>query len=311
MCESFRDSFIFTWFISHTIAHTVRLLSRDLNHFLNFFYVISRLSTFHVILHVSFIFERDSTWFVNHAVFIRFVSRVILHTRCIYHAGLHVIRLFSRFLFVIHLFACNFFYMIHLFHVIHLFSHGFDNSFPCDITWLIYHHIIFSHDSFLSIFFFYKPFLYFYVWLFSRVMLQMISRCCKWSVYFHVIFFLIRLFSHVIFTQFLYFACFVYLFICYVWLHYLFMFVIFFPHASSFYTIRFACVYLCIFRGWQSYVKCMAFFIRVKKKNIYRHVIKVNVFCPTTIMLPHEPVSSLSSLFSFFILFKTDRKPAF
>lgn len=109
MCESFRDSFIFTWFISHTIAHTVRLLSRDLNHFLNFFYVISRLSTFHVILHVSFIFERDSTWFVNHAVFIRFVSRVILHTRCIYHAGLHVIRLFSRFLFVIHLFACKFF----------------------------------------------------------------------------------------------------------------------------------------------------------------------------------------------------------
>lgn len=159
--------------------------------------------------------------------------------------------------------------------------------------------------------FFYKPFLYFYVRLFSRVMLQMISRCCKWSVYFHVIFFLIRLFSHVIFTQFLYFACFIYLFICYVWLHYLFMFVIFFPHASSFYTIRFACVYLCIFRGWQSYVKCMAFFIRVKKKNIYRHVIKVNVFCPTTIMLPHEPVSSLSSLFSFFILFKTDRKPAF
>lgn len=124
-------------------------------------------------------------------------------------------------------------------------------------------------------------------------------------------FFLIRLFSHVIFTQFLYFACFIYLFICYVWLHYLFMFVIFFPHANSFYTIRFACVYLCIFRGWQSYVKCMAFFIRVKKKNIYRHVIKVNVFCPTTIMLPHEPVSSLSSLFSFFILFKTDRKPAF
>lgn len=197
MCESFRDSFIFTWFISHTIAHTVRLLSRDLNHFLNFFYVISRLSTFHVILHVSFIFERDSTWFVNHAVFIRFVSRVILHTRCIYHAGLHVIRLFSRFLFVIHLFACNFFYMIHLFHVIHLFSHGFDNSFPCDITWLIYHHIIFSHDSFLSIFFFYKPFLYFYVWLFSRVMLQMISRCCKWSVYFHVIFF----FDSFIFTR--------------------------------------------------------------------------------------------------------------
>lgn len=92
----------------------------------------------------------------------------------------------------------------------------------------------------------------------------------------------------------------------------LFIYVLFFfPHASSFYTIRFACVYLCIFRGLQSYVKCMAFFIRVKKKNIYRHVIKVNVFCPTTIMLPHEPVSSLSSLFSFFILFKTDRKPAF
>lgn len=197
MCESFRDSFIFTWFISHTISHTVRLFSRDFTHFLNFFYVISRLSTFHVILHVSFIFERDSTWFVNHAVFIRFVSRVILHTRCIYHAGLHVIRLFSRFLFVIHLFACKFFYMIHLFHVIHLFSHGFDNSFPCDITWLIYHHIIFSHDSFLSIFFFYKPFLYFYVWLFSRVMLQMISRCCKWSVYFHVIFF----FDSFIFTR--------------------------------------------------------------------------------------------------------------
>lgn len=310
MCESFRDSFIFTWFISHTIAHTVRLLSRDLNHFLNFFYVISRLSTFHVILHVSFIFERDSTWFVNHAVFIRFVSRVILHTRCIYHAGLHVIRLFSRFLFVIHLFACNFFYMIHLFHVIHLFSHGFDNSFPCDITWLIYHHIIFSHDSFLSIFFFTNhSFIFtcdfFHVW------------CCKWFLdaandpfIFTWFFFWIRLFSHVIFTQFLYFACFIYLFICYVWLHYLFMF-FFFPHASSFYTIRFACVYLCIFTGWQSYVKCMAFFIRVKKKNIYRHVIKVNVFCPTTIMLPHEPVSSLSSLFSFFILFKTDRKPAF
>lgn len=106
-------------------------------------------------------------------------------------------------------------------------------------------------------------------------------------------FFLIRLFSTRDFYAISLFGMF-HLFYFFTCGYIIYLCSLFFFHASSFYTIRFACVYLCICRGWhvkmhfhtlityfsQSYVKCMAFFIRVKKKNIYRHVIKVNVFLP-------------------------------